>query len=615
MVHDQYKEDLISQGIIFPKVEKPQPIYYPLDAVMDALYDRTIHLLQDPIEGLTYNRYRAIGYLTPEKKAKYQNADLISSQLARIMKTLLVKRIDSSFYAFKKSLTRFRDATEAMIRMFENDQIIIAPNLKVNAFIMEDREDELLALALQEQLTDPTIEICTGADFDPKLLEGLNKDLEILNRLYAEWHAVEQDPKLEVFLAKLPAILDQSVNPEKKVVIFSESAETTEYLVQALNAKGYDDVLSIQSKNRKELLPIAKVNFDANIPLTEQKDDYRILISTEVLAEGVNLHRSNTVLNYDTPWNSTKLMQRIGRVNRIGSKANQIHIFNFYPTTKVNTDIELEKKAILKLQAFHSALGEDSQIYSTDEEIETFGLFDHDVEEERDERLAYLMELRDFKTDNPELFRKIKNMPMRCPVGRKDKLRDGSTLSFIRNKRRDAFYFVRPDDTIDELSFVEVARQFKTVVSEKGVALHDQHHAQIQTALDDFSSKIHAENSAERVVDSTQGPNEKKAKAFLDMFLKLDITGGEDAIAIEAAKLAIRKGKFTNLQRDINKLQRAASKPPILKPVALLDKLLQILEKYPLDLDGNSPAPLLSVRANEPLTPEIIISESFTASA
>ena len=614
MEHHQYKEDLLSQGIIFPRVGKPERIYYGLDSVLEDLYDRTIHLLQDPLEGLTYNRYRAISYLTPAKKAKYQNADLISSQLAKIMKTLLVKRIDSSFHAFKKSLTRFRDATEAMIRMFENDQIIIAPNLKVNEFIMEGREDELLSLALEQQLTDPTIEICTADEFSSELLEGLKKDLETLNRLYSEWHAVDQDPKLDEFLAKLPGILDESINPEKKVVIFSESAETTAYLLEALKDKGHDDVLSIQSKNRKDLLPVAKANFDANVPIAEQKDDYRILISTEVLAEGVNLHRANSVLNYDTPWNSTKLMQRIGRVNRIGSKATRVYIYNFYPTAKVDVDIELEKKAILKLQAFHSALGEDSQIYSTDEEIETFGLFDHDVEEERDERLAYLMELRDFKEDQPELFRKIKNMPMRCRVGRKDKIRDKSTLTFIRNKRRDAFYFVRPDNTIDELSFVEVARQFKTVVSEKGVTLHNKHHEQVQRALKDFSAKLHEESSAERVVDGTQGPNEKKAKAFLDMFLKMEMTGGEDAIVIEAAKLAIRKGKFTNLQRDINKLQRAASKPPIVKPVALLDKLLKILAKYPLDTEGDSPAPLLAVRANEPLTPEIIISESFTAS-
>lgn len=612
MEHDQYREDLVEQGVLFPKVEKPKPIYYPLDAELEALYDKTMLLLQDPAKGLTYNRYRAIGFLKPDKKAKYQNADLISAQLAKIMKTLLVKRIDSSFHAFKKSLGRFRDATEAMIRMFDKNEIIIAPNLPVSEYIMEGREDELLALALESQATDPTIEICTSEDFEPDLIKGLRHDFQLLSDLCHEWAAITQDPKLDEFLKALPELLDSSVNEERKLIIFSESKETTEYLHKALEKNGYEGILSIDSKNRKKLLPVAKENFDANHPLAEQKNDYSILISTEVLAEGVNLHRSNTVLNYDTPWNSTRLMQRIGRVNRIGTKAERIHIYNFYPTAKVNTDIELEKKAILKLQAFHSALGEDSQIYSTDEEIETFGLFDRDIEEERDERLAYLMELREFKEDNPELFRKIRNLPLRCRTGRKDRSIDATSLTFIRNQRRDAFYFIKPDNSLDELSFVETARRFKTVVSEKSLPLHDKHHEQIQAAVDDFEKKLNAEASADRVVDATQGPNERKAKQFLDMFLSMPITGSEEKRLIEAAKRAIRRGKFTALQRDINKLQRSVQKVQ-LKPVALLDKLIAILERFPLDPDQEDDAPLLNIKADAPLHPEIIISESFTA--
>jgi len=611
MEHEQYRDDLLDQNIIFPKVEKPKPIYYPLDDELEAIYDRTIHLLQDPIKGLTYNRYRAIGFLKPDKKAKYQNADLISAQLAKIMKTLLVKRIDSSFHAFKKSLARFRDATEAMIRMFDENRIIIAPNLPVSEYIMEGREDELLALALEKQATDPTIEICTKDDFEDELIKGLQHDLKILQELCDEWAKVEQDPKLDQFLSALPALIDREVNEEGKLIIFSESKETTDYLEDALKKNGYEGILSIDSKSRKQLLPVAKENFDANHPIAEQKDDFQILISTEVLAEGVNLHRSNTVLNYDTPWNSTRLMQRIGRVNRIGTKAESIHIYNFYPTAKVNTDIELEKKAILKLQAFHSALGEDSQIYSTDEEIESFGLFDREVEEERDERLAYLMELRAFKDENPELFRKIKNLPLRCRTGRKDRVIDETSLTFIRNQRRDAFYFIQPDNSLEELTFVETARRFKTVATEKSLPLHEKHHEQIQAAVEDFRTKLNEEASAERIVDATQGPNERKAKQFLDMFLNMPITGSEEKRLIEAAKLAIRRGRFTALQRDINKLHRSTKKAP-LKPAALLDKLIEILDKFPLDPNQEDDTPLLNVKGDAPLQPEIIISESFT---
>ena len=168
-------------------------------------------------------------------------------------------------------------------------------------------------------------------------------------------------------------------------------------------------------------MPLVRANFDANVPPDEQSDDYQIIISTEVLAEGVNLHRANVIVNYDTPWNSTRLMQRIGRVNRIGSISDRIHIFNFFPTAQVDANIDLTKKAIVKLQAFHSALGEDSQIYSTDEEVDNFGLFDAaEIQEERDETLASTSwNCVCLKKNNPDRFREIRNLPLRARVGRK----------------------------------------------------------------------------------------------------------------------------------------------------------------------------------------------------
>ena len=278
-----------------------------------------------------------------------------------------------------------------------------------------------------------------------------------------------------------------------------------------LENKGYKDILLVDSKTRRDKMPLVKANFDANIPIIEQEDTYNILISTEVLSEGINLHQANVIVNYDTPWNAARLMQRIGRINGIGTTAPCIYIYNFFPTAKVNNDIELEKKAIIKLQAFHTALGEDSQIYSTDEEFESFGLFDKDLQEERDERLVFLMELRKFKSENPELVRKIKNMPLRARAGRKDKIKDNTTITFIRNRRRDAFYFIRSDNSVEELSFIEIARAFRADAQEKPVELHSKHHEHINTAVDDFKKKLQEEAVQHRTVDMSQGPNERKA--------------------------------------------------------------------------------------------------------
>ena len=173
MAHDLYSKDLENQGIKFPKVGPPKKIFYQLEPHLEDIYDKTMFVLSHPTQGLTYNRYRAIGFLKPHKKNKYKQADMISGQLARIMKTLLVKRIDSSFYAFKKSLFRFKEATKAMVTMFENGKIYIAPNLPVSEYINEGKEDELLELIIEKSIEDPTIDICEPYDFeyDTKLIK------------------------------------------------------------------------------------------------------------------------------------------------------------------------------------------------------------------------------------------------------------------------------------------------------------------------------------------------------------------------------------------------------------------------------------------------------------
>ena len=590
-------------------------MYYQLDEVLDKLYDDTIRSLGGNGENaLKYYRYQAIKYLRPKKKAKYNKADMISVQLATIMKTLLVKRIDSSFYAFKQSLRRYYQANKIMLDMFEKGVIYIAPNLNVNELLNEGKEDELIQQIEEAQYTDPTIEVCTPDDFVDGFKEGLEDDGRILKDLVDAWDKITYDPKLEAFINKYlkNELFDKSINQEGKLVIFSESKETTKYLSDALKANGYNRILTVQSDNRNDKMPVLEANFDANYK-GEKKNDYNIVISTEVLAEGVNLHRANVIVNYDTPWNSTRLMQRIGRVNRIGSTAKEVHIFNFFPTTNVNNDIELEKKAKMKLFAFHAALGEDSQIYSTDENPESFGLFDKNVDEERDEKLRYLMWLRQLKEDDPDLIKRINKMPLRARVGRKSKLIPMSTITFIRNKRRDAFTFVREDGSIEELTFLEAVKEFEARVDEKAIPLHDKHHEQVAKAIEVFSEKEEAAKAATKKVVTNQGPNEKKALAYLDGFVSVPNITDEEVALIRKAQRAISTGKFQQLQRDINKLQSATKKTPV-KIVVLLEKLMKIITSYPIEhieLNTHGAQAVNNMKVKKDLMPEIIISESF----
>ena len=389
-------------------------------------------------------------------------------------------------------------------------------------------------------------------------------------------------------------------------------------------------ILTVDSHTRKDRMPAIRANFDANLPADLQQNDYDIILSTEVLAEGVNLHRANVIVNYDTPWNATRLMQRIGRVNRIGTKAKEVLVYNFFPTAQVDNDIDLQKKAMMKLQAFHAALGEDSQIYSPDEVTQSFGLFDKDVDDdkERDERLDYLMQIRDIKEKDPDLFKRIRNMPLRARVGRKDRMQANTTIAFIRDQKRDAFLYVHAgldgsDGRVEELTFLETAKRFQCMAHERAVPLHPHHHEQVQRAIERFQAQVEAEKAQDKKVDITQGPNEKRALTYLDAFMNLPIISDDEKTLVRLGKEAIRRGRFQNLQRDINKLQKSQVKVKV--PAAiLLDSLLKILNSYPLAQPeddrfaagriGAVPVNVPSITSvTSPLEPKIIISESFGA--
>jgi superfamily II DNA or RNA helicase len=403
------------------------------------------------------------------------------------------------------------------------------------------------------------------------------------------------------------------LNDQQKLVIFSESKETTRYLNEKLSARGFSRILAIDSSNVNDYVDIISENFDANYPAMDRKDDYSIIITTEVLAEGVNLHRANIILNYDIPWNATRLMQRIGRVNRVGTKSKKIYIYNFFPTVQADNDIELNKKAFMKLQGFHSALGEDSQIYTEEEQFNSFGLFERVPEEERDERLIFLSELRKFKQLYPEEFRRIQNMPKRARVGRKDRTRAGATISYLKNNRRDSFYYCFGKDAFSELTFVEAARIFEARVTEKAISLHERHFEHIGFALETFKLEMFVKSLGEKTLVKL-GPNETRAIAFASAMLNFEFVNHEEKRLILAGRDAIRVGKFQKLPREVNKLLKKVQEEKINR-IDQFHALMKIFANYPLLENIEEPHLQEEILKSDKETglPEIIISESFNS--
>ncbi len=598
---EQYKKNLDEQKVIFPKVGKPNKLFYKLSNKVENIYDKTFVI----ISKLNYAIYDEIKNLKPESASKYEIPDVAYAALADIMKTLLVKRLDSSFKAFKQSLENFTIKLRSKVKQFENGKIYITPGLtelNIAEYVLEDREEEL---------EDKLLKNINGAetykpeDFEKGYYEKLLKDLDLVEPLFESWKKIDEDPKYEIFLNNLKnKFFNKDINTGGKIVVFSEAKVTTDYLVKRLKKDGFNKILSIDAQNRTSLKKILQREFDENFD-GKKTNDYNILISTEVLAEGINLHRSNIIINYDTPWNSTRLIQRIGRVNRIGSKSNKIHVFNFFPTANVEGDINLEQKAYLKLQSFHEALGEDSQIYHDAEETKSFGIFDKNIEEEKNEKLSYLMELRKLKKEDEIYFRKLKAKPKRQRVGRKKDRLEKGTISFIRSERRNGFYFVNSKGNIETKTFLEAARMFKANKNEKSKTIHADHHKQVKKALNQFNKEQEEKAIEYQSVDPKLGPQTKQALSFLDACSRIPILNDTEKNMIEFAKEAVKMSKFIELQREIVRLKNSAKKAKLTLD-KIVDSLITILKKYPIKNHKDNTI------NNKVLNPEIIISESFS---
>lgn len=614
----EYAQDLEEQGITFPHVHPPEKLLYELEDDISKLYDETLVVLSDKKSGLQYSRYRVIEFLKPLLRKDFTHSVVMSEQLAGIIKTLMLKRLDSSFRAFYSTLCRITTSYEMMLNMISNNRIYIISGYDVTDYLAQGREDELERIWEEEHEDNRKAKKLTLDDFEAEFAAAIEADYEKLTPLKAKWEQViqaqEEDPRRDAKLAKFLSVLDTELlaadkNPEQKLIIFSESKVTTDYISQQLASNPQYKVLSVHGSNIKGLVKKIANNFDANVEPAKQEDEYNIIITTEVLAEGVNLHRSNTVLNYDTPWNSTRLMQRIGRVNRIGTKAEEIFIYNFFPTEKVEGELNLRRRAQNKLQAFHSALGEDSQIYSTDEMVGSFGLFDEAPDEAEfiNEELKYLMEIRAFRQAQPEMFERIKNLPLKIRNAVTNAELHEQTISFLRNEHNNAFYCVSKDLQVEELGFLEVAPIFKAAIEADAVPLHPQHHAQVQRALAHFHKDAAAQIVREQLQTQQLNPQQQQAVAYLRALAKSTHASESQKQKISEAMTTTKAGRFQQLTIGINRLSRAAKKTKLDEAVQI-KRLMELLDQFHTAAPDPQPSQKPQ-KASSP--PQVIITQSY----
>ena len=446
-----FGEDLKRQKLKFPEVADPEAIFYELNNEENDIFNKTIELIT---KSFNYSRYTPMLYY---KEKLTQPEELAQKNMGKFMKILLVKRLESSFYAFKNTLHRFIVSYEQFIKEFKDGNVYVSKKYTYKLFeFLENDNDE----AIQRLIDEDKAQRYASKDFKTEFKEKLENDLSVLREISKLWENIKRDPKLLKFIDVLSS---RTLLKDNKIIIFTESKETAEYVGRNLQSKFPDEVLTFwggsSTLSREKVIE----NFDARARLP--KNDYRILISTEVLSEGVNLHRSNVVVNYDIPWNPTRLMQRTGRINRVDTSFDTIYTFNFFPTKQSNDQIKLKESAEAKIQAFIEMLGNDARLLTEGEEIKSHDLWTKltskktitGEDETGESDLKYLQIIRNIRDNDPDLFEKVKRLPQKARTARVYENKMDYLFTYFRKGKLHKFYLAN-NKSSEELDFIFAAK-------------------------------------------------------------------------------------------------------------------------------------------------------------
>ena len=466
-IMNNYKDDLERQGLSFPKLGNPIKETYEFDDITEKIFEETI----ESIKTLTYSRYKPLTYVKEQFLTSEMNSLLVGQKnMGGFMKGTLVKRLESSKFAFEKTLGRFITSLEDFIRMYNDGEVWISRKLNVEDLLEREDFDTLI-----EQTEKGNAYHFKSEQFRDSFINDLYSDLGTLNNLKALWESIDYDCKLDHFLD----VLKKDDKLSNKIIIFTESSETAHYLSDNIKDKLNRNVILFTGSMSESIKNEIRNNFDPNVDKENVKDDYDVLVTTDVLAEGMNLHRSNVIINYDLPWNPTRIMQRVGRVNRVGTKHKEIFVYNFFPTSNSDDINHQSENIITKIQMFHDILGEDSKFLTDEENISTHELFKRMTTIEEDEEtglnseLHYLRVIRDIRDKEPNLFNKIKNLPQKVKVGRTGEYTE--LLTFFRKGYVKKFYLSN-ETNCNEINFDSAIKMVETTKEESSQKINSKYY-------------------------------------------------------------------------------------------------------------------------------------------
>lgn len=375
----------------------------PKEYDVDKVYDNNYEGILDAIQGLRMARYAPGKYVLEQFKETNPYRDLISTgkPLVGIARTLLLKRMESSIKAFSVSIKHYQKGYSQFRDLLKKKKIPVGPEFGDEIYKSLDEDDNDKFLATVEDIESRY----DFKAFDTQLwLKDLNHDIgefAKIQGLLGMRDFSHKDDKIH----KLSTLIKSH---DEKILIFTESAVTAKYIYEYVVDKFKNRrIEQIDSKDRQKRKNECVRRFDPenNGRQAGQHDEIDVLISTDVLSEGVNLQAARVVINYDFHWNPVRLIQRVGRIDRLGTKHAVIDIFNFMPTSKIDEKLGLEEKVKNKIETIRKIVGHDQQILSPTEiidDVSTLSIYDPSSRKDDESVLSADIGIIDFEETESE---------------------------------------------------------------------------------------------------------------------------------------------------------------------------------------------------------------------
>ncbi|MDD4847652.1 MAG: helicase-related protein [Bacteroidales bacterium] len=350
------------------------------------------------------------------------------TNVSDFMRHLLVRRFESSVAAFQSSLDHMIQSSEHILNWVEKRHkipIYKKGNLPDVRTFYDTSDDDWQEI----QETFEKYEERGFFEIDMKYVKDdfvadVKSDLLLLQNLREQWfgtdNKIQFDPKLDSFIE----IIQQKIatDPKRKLIVFSEYADTANYLGKVLKNAG----LPVMKYTAADASPANKdcirANFDAGLRPTLQQNDYQILVATDAISEGYNLHRAGAIFNYDIPYNPTRVIQRIGRINRINKKVfNELYIYNYFPTAVGEAETRTKEISTLKMAMIHAIMGEDTKALTKEEEVQAYFKDRYRQEFSKSEEASWDTPYRKMLNElkGTEVYEKALEIPHRARTARK----------------------------------------------------------------------------------------------------------------------------------------------------------------------------------------------------